>query len=145
MERYNDIRGIRLYPFNLTSIRSFSSPSPITMSTSCPLGIAFAVGPSAVAFSSTQPFSSCTKPFARSTWPHAGPERGRDLQDQKRLFLPAPERPHWALQNPERRTDSGVHDVRFLCGRDVSFYQSFVIHRPGTIGSFFRKWHRTAS
>ena len=37
------------YPFNLTSIRSFSSPSPITMSTSCPLGIAFAVRPSAVA------------------------------------------------------------------------------------------------
>ena len=60
------------YPFNLTSIRSFSSPSPITMSTSCPLGIAFAVRPSAVACSSTQPFSSCTKPFARSTWPHAG-------------------------------------------------------------------------
>ena len=30
------------------------------------------VRPSAVAFSSTQPFSSCTKPFARSTWPHAG-------------------------------------------------------------------------
>ena len=59
-------------PFNLTSIRSFSSPSPITMSTSCPLGIAFAVRPSAVAFSFTQPFSSCTKPFARSTWPHAG-------------------------------------------------------------------------
>ena len=25
-----------------------------------------------LAFSSTQPFSSCTKPFARSTWPHAG-------------------------------------------------------------------------
>ena len=60
------------YPFNLTSIRSFSSLSPITMSTFCPLGIAFAVRPSAVAFSSTQPFSSCTKPFARSTWPHAG-------------------------------------------------------------------------
>ena len=37
------------YPFNLTSIRSFSSPSPITMSTSCPLGIAFAIRPSAVA------------------------------------------------------------------------------------------------
>ena len=71
MERYNDIRGLP-YPFNLASIRSFSSPSPITMSTSCPLGIAFAVRPSAVAFSSTQPFSSCTKPFARSTWPHAG-------------------------------------------------------------------------
>ena len=49
MERYNDIRGIRLTPFNLTSIRSFSSPSPITMSTSCPLGIAFAVRPSAAA------------------------------------------------------------------------------------------------
>ena len=64
MERYNDIRGLS-YPFNLASIRSFSSPSPITMSTSCPLGIAFAVRPSAVAFSSTQPFSSCTKPFAR--------------------------------------------------------------------------------
>ena len=46
MERYNDIRGIRLTP--LISIRSFSSPSPITMSTSCPLGIAFAVRPSAV-------------------------------------------------------------------------------------------------
>ena len=79
MERYNDIRGLP-YPFNLTSIRSFSSPSPITMSTSCPLGIAFAVRPSAVAFSSTQPFSSCTKPFARSTWPHAGGgEEGRDI------------------------------------------------------------------
>ena len=50
------------------------------MSTSCPLGIAFAVRPSAVAFSSTQPFSSCTKPFARSTWPHAGGgEEGRDI------------------------------------------------------------------
>ena len=48
MERYNDIRGLP-YPFNLASIRSFSSPSPITMSTSCPLGIAFAVRPSAVA------------------------------------------------------------------------------------------------
>ena len=46
MERYNDIRGLP-YPFNLASIRSFSSPSPITMSTSCPLGIAFAVRPSA--------------------------------------------------------------------------------------------------
>ena len=80
MERYNDIRGDPPYPFNLTSIRSFSSPSPITMSTSCPLGIAFAVRPSAVAFSSTQPFSSCTKPFARSTWPHAGVgEEGRDI------------------------------------------------------------------
>ena len=49
MKRYNDIRGDPPYPFNLTSIRSFSSPSPITMSTSCPLGIAFAVRPSAVA------------------------------------------------------------------------------------------------
>lgn len=49
MERYNDIRGDPPYPFNLTSIRSFSSPSPITMSTSCPLGIAFAVRPSAAA------------------------------------------------------------------------------------------------
>ena len=39
MERYNDIRGDPPYPFNLTSIRSFSSLSPITMSTSCPLGI----------------------------------------------------------------------------------------------------------
>ena len=37
MESYNDIRGDPPYPFNLTSIRSFSSPSPITMSTSCPL------------------------------------------------------------------------------------------------------------
>lgn len=72
MERYNDIRGIRLTP--LISPQSVLSPAPppITMSTSCPLGIAFAVRPSAVAFSSTQPFSSCTKPFARSTWPHAG-------------------------------------------------------------------------
>ena len=26
--------------------------------------------------------------------PDAGPERSRDLQNEKRLFLPAPERPH---------------------------------------------------
>ena len=49
------------------------------MSTSCPFGIAFAVRPSAVAFSSTQPFSSCTKPFARSTYARGVGEEGLDI------------------------------------------------------------------
>ena len=56
------------------------------MSTFCPLGIAFAVRPSAVAFSSTQPFSSCTKPFARSTWPHAGSVNGAEIYKTKNGF-----------------------------------------------------------
>ena len=33
--------------------------------------------------------------------PDAEPERSRDLQNEKRLFLSAPERPHRTLQNPE--------------------------------------------
>ena len=53
------------------SIRSLSSPSPMTMSTSCPAGMGAAVRPSAVAFSSAQPAASCTKPLTRSTRPQA--------------------------------------------------------------------------